>query len=202
MTALRGRRPQAGVTQKLNAVFGICRNDDVGSAGNGRDWIRWDGTKWSSVNSGTTNNLRGLWGTANNNLYFAGQAATLRKVGRHGIFRRSRFQQQSLAAIKRHPRSLANNIRVTGELGTLIRWNGTAWTVETAAHRATSTRSLTLTQPTHGSAATKQHQHLGRDHLDVETASDWRDLQLDLGIGLRGRLVPAKPVCSSATTAM
>lgn len=62
--------------QTLRAVW-IVAPSDVWAAGDGGTVIHYDGSAWTSVDSGTPNNLLAIWASGANNVWIGGQKATL-----------------------------------------------------------------------------------------------------------------------------
>jgi hypothetical protein len=108
---------------QLSGTWSAASNDvwAVGSAGT---IMRWNGTAWSSVWSGSTQDLTAVWGTSASDVWAVGAAGT--------ILHWTGFAWASLPSGTTNRLdavwgSSATDAWAVGVAGTILRWNGTAW---------------------------------------------------------------------------
>lgn len=93
---------------------GICRTDDGGET-------------WEEVASGVTATLRGVWGTAMNNVWAVGDGGVILRWNGTTWNTVASGVTANLQAIHGNG---AGNMLAVGENATVIRWNGTVWAAE------------------------------------------------------------------------
>jgi hypothetical protein len=129
----------SGTTQNLSAVWGWDANN-VWAAGAGGTILKWDGSAWTAQSSGSAAYLRGIFGTSKTNVWVVGQGSTLLKwdgsAWTPSVISGTPPGQVYLRAIWGTDE---NNLWAVGELsflgvsGVILRWNGTAWALDSAA---------------------------------------------------------------------
>lgn len=111
-------------TQSLNGIYGISTND-IWAVGSGGVIRHWNGTTWSTQNSGTTENLNAIHG--NGTLVFA--------VGDAGTVLRRNGATWTSESLPNNVNQNLNGIWVAGNgtaftvgaAGRTVRYNGTTW---------------------------------------------------------------------------
>ena len=119
-------------TSVLFSVYGFS-SSDVYAVGEGGLILHYDGITWTRIESGTTLPLFGLWGASGDDVWIVGGA-----VGTAGAAVVLRGARGSFATVDL-PAGLAPNVlfkthgfaaddvMMVGSEGTVLRWNGTAW---------------------------------------------------------------------------
>lgn len=107
----------------LRAVWGSSANDVwmVGSAGT---ILRWNGSAWSLLPAGSTNQLNAVWGTSASDVWIAGAAGTL--LHWNGTALTPVASGTSVELLGLGGTSAADAWAV-GSSGKILHWNGTAW---------------------------------------------------------------------------
>ncbi|MCR4317565.1 MAG: fibronectin type III domain-containing protein [Planctomycetes bacterium] len=132
------------VTAKFNDIYGFASNDVylVGAAGT---IVRYDGTTWNdqTTASGTTLDLYGVWGSSATNVYSVGapagttSAPTMLNSSNSGTTWTSIGAQLPSAVAGAYligiGGSSASEILAVGTGGTVVSYNGTAWSDLTAS---------------------------------------------------------------------
>jgi hypothetical protein len=111
---------------QLNGTWSAASNDvwAVGAAGT---VLRWNGTAWSSVWGGTTQELTAVWGTSASDIWAVGAVGT--------ILHWNGFNWSSFASGTTNRLEAVWGISTTdawavGAAGTILHWNGAAWTTQ------------------------------------------------------------------------
>ena len=109
-----------------HARFGIAGRSsaDVWAVGTGQTIMRWNGTAWSLVSSGTSFNVQSIWGSSATDAVAVGVAGTISRL-REGKW----VQTHALPVpvLNGVSGSSAANAWAVGDGGAMLRWNGTSW---------------------------------------------------------------------------
>ncbi|MBL9005778.1 MAG: Ig-like domain-containing protein [Myxococcales bacterium] len=89
--------------------------------------LRWNGSTWDPVPSGTTQNLLSIWGLDRNNIWAVGVGGVIVKWNGTSWAVQSSGTTQSLSAVWGWD---ANNVWAAGAGGTILKWDGSAWTAQ------------------------------------------------------------------------
>jgi hypothetical protein len=124
-----------GGTPLLNWVHAFGPND-IFSVGNGGTVIRYDGTSWTTIDSGVDRNLWGVWGASPDDVWAVGgngmedgQATIIRFDG-------STWSPVTMPTLER-PRvfawfkvwgTSASDVWIVGQRGAVVHWDGSALT--------------------------------------------------------------------------
>lgn len=111
---------------QLNAVWPFS-DSDVWVAGAGGKILHWDGVAWAAVASGTTQAISGLWGAADGTLWAVGSAGVVLKRPAGGSFA---AQAAGTTAQLNAVFGVGPDLWAVGN-GTILRFNGTAWSTTT-----------------------------------------------------------------------
>lgn len=107
----------------LNAVFAVA-SDEVYAVGDGGVALRYDGFAWASVQTGTQQNLNGVWGSGPGDVRFVGDfGAIVKYLGGREVSPMT----TSLRAIWG---TAKDDIWAVGESGTVLHYDGMSWQVE------------------------------------------------------------------------
>jgi hypothetical protein len=114
---------------ELQAVR-VLGNGEVWVAGETGLLIRWDGTRWSQVPTGTSQVLRALWSSSDTDVWAVGDAGTVLRWNGSALSAVPSGTTASLRAVwGRGPQ----DVWVVANDGAILRWNGTAFA---QAHKA------------------------------------------------------------------
>ena len=102
---------------------------DIFAVGPQATVMHYNGTSWTKLETGTTANLNAVWGSSPTNVFFAGSDVTGGIILRYNGtgFTSTNPSPHSLRSI--HGRS-PNEVYAVGDVGTIVRFNGTAWSTE------------------------------------------------------------------------
>jgi len=89
--------------------------------------LRWNGTSWDQVTSGTTQNLLAVWGLDRNNIWAVGVGGVIVKWNGTSWAVQSSGTTQSLSAVWGWD---ASNVWAAGANGTILKWDGSAWKMQ------------------------------------------------------------------------
>jgi hypothetical protein len=120
--------------QDLNAVWGTASSNVI-AVGDGGTILRYDGSNWGTMTSGTTRDLFGVWGTAANDVYAVGSNGTILHYNGTSWSSQTSGITQTIYGVWG---SAANDIFAVGAGGTILHSNGITWT----AMASNSTRDL------------------------------------------------------------
>jgi len=120
--------PDAGAPCRFDcgAIFYSCWVADSGVAYvGGEQFLYWDGSVWSTVDSGPDFDIYGIWGTAENSVWVAGESGIMYFF--NGVSWQSQYNgvYSTLSGI--HGRS-ADDVYSVGDGGVIIHWDGSSWT--------------------------------------------------------------------------
>ena len=120
-----------GSSAQLHTVWGSAP-DDVWAAGASGTLVHYDGSAWTPAASGVTGAIRRLWGNDAATIYAVADGPSsggtiLRYDGAQwGVVHST---DRPLRAI--HGRT-ADDVFAAGDVGTIVRWDGTAWLAESS----------------------------------------------------------------------
>ncbi len=86
--------------------------------------LHWNGSAWSSVSSGTTVELHGIWGSGANDVWVVGHAGTVLHWNGSAW---SGVTSGTTADLSSTWGSRANDVWAVGSPTEILHWNGTAW---------------------------------------------------------------------------
>lgn len=117
-----------GSPQVLRWVWASGPSDIFAAGGQGTV-MHYNGTSWAKLETGTTANLNAVWGSSPTNVFFAGSSASGGVILRYNGagFTSANPTPRALRSI--HGRS-PNEVYAVGDLGTIVRFDGTAWSAE------------------------------------------------------------------------
>ena len=95
--------------------------------------LRWNGSTWDPVPSGTTQNLLAIWGQDRNNIWAVGVGGVIVKWNGTTWAVHSSGTTQNLSAVWGWD---ANNVWAAGAGGTILKWDGSAWTAQSSGSAA------------------------------------------------------------------
>lgn len=106
----------------LSAVWGASASEiwTVGSRGVA---LRWNGSTWSQVATGTTQRLRGVWGRSASQVWMVGDAGTILYWNGFGFTAQASGTTESLAAVWGD----GTVVWAVGGRGTVLKWSGGGW---------------------------------------------------------------------------
>jgi len=115
---------------RLYDIFGFSENS-IFAVGDGDGWIlHYDGQSWKKIWFGFTEELKGIWGSSENNLY----AISFNKIYHYDGNLWSQVDYDfSGTFTKSISGSSANDIYVVGYQGDIYHFNGNSWTYNQAA---------------------------------------------------------------------
>ncbi|MBI2868234.1 MAG: hypothetical protein HYX96_00205 [Chloroflexi bacterium] len=121
--AFRGEVQRSGGAN-LNGVWGSSARD-VFAVGDGGTILRYDGTSWSAMTSGTSSPLTGIWGSGRNSIFAVGGSGT--------ILRYDGSSWQGMASgtdayLRDVWGTSARDVFAVGSGGTILHYDGTSWT--------------------------------------------------------------------------
>ena len=123
-----------GQTPALIWVFGFAP-DDVYAVGERGAFIHYNGTVWERLDSNTSKTLWGAWGPAPDDLWMVGgNIGSGRITIRHWNGTESEVFEVDTAEYAENVHSLfkvwgdGTNVYAVGQLGTVLRYDGSAWT--------------------------------------------------------------------------
>lgn len=134
----------SGTTANIHAIWGAAPND-IWAAGVGGMLLHYDGMSWQSAPSPTNQSLYGLWGSSASDIWAAGDNGTVLHLVQ-GTWQIVPVPTQA------HLRSLwgagkyalwvvggygVNERDMSGNTGTILRFNGTSWDVTIAEGQRT-----------------------------------------------------------------
>ena len=118
-----------GTFAGLNAVWNRSPSDVLAVGDNGVI-LHFDGTRWITESSGTTQNLRAVWGLAGTGPAFAvGDGGTILRNDGNGWTAQTSGTTQLLTAICG---ASATDVFAVGGGGTILHYNGTTWMPQTS----------------------------------------------------------------------
>jgi trimeric autotransporter adhesin len=117
-----------GSAQGLLSVW-ASGPSDVFAAGELGTVMHYDGTSWTRLTTGTTGTLHSVWGASPTNVFFVGADANGGLALRYNGASFSSSNPASRALRGVHGRS-PNEVYAVGDAGTIIRFNGSAWSSE------------------------------------------------------------------------
>lgn len=103
--------------------FGPC---DVWAVGWGGTVLRFDGTTWQLVPSGTTEYLHGVWGSSANDVWAVGRGGFVVHWDGTKWTQVSVDTSNELFAVRARS---STDVWVAGAYGLVLHWNGTTWAV-------------------------------------------------------------------------
>ncbi|MBN2099088.1 MAG: hypothetical protein JW753_05765 [Dehalococcoidia bacterium] len=109
--------------QDLNGIWG-SDSSHVYAVGTSGRIMRYNGSAWGTMSSGTTRELYGVWGTAWNNVYAVGASGTILRYNGTSWSSMSSGTTQTLYGIWG---SAEDDIYAVGAGGTIQHYNGTSW---------------------------------------------------------------------------
>ena len=98
---------------------------DVWAVGDYGTIQHWDGTAWSCVWSGTTDNLYSVWGTSASDIWAVGQFGTIKHWDGSAWTKVPSGTTNGLTNVWGNG---ASDIWAVGNSGTIVHWDGSAWT--------------------------------------------------------------------------
>lgn len=121
----------------LNWIHGFGPSD-ITVVGNQGTVLRFDGSTWSAQDSGTTENLWGVWGAAPDDLWAVGGSGFPEATPTVLHYDGTAWSTQTLPTLIRANvhglfkvwGSSADNVYVVGQRGVVLHWDGAAWTEE------------------------------------------------------------------------
>jgi trimeric autotransporter adhesin len=123
-----------GSPQRLHSIWASGPND-VFAAGEVGTVMHYDGASWTRLATGTTGSLQAAWGASSGNVFFVGSDPNGGLVLRYNgtSFSTSNPTSRGLRGV--HGRS-PNEVYAVGAGGTIIRFDGTAWSAEASGVNA------------------------------------------------------------------
>lgn len=120
---------ESGVTENLNAVWGVSYSETEKifksyAVGNAGIIIVYDGTDCTVMSSGTTKNLWGIWGSADDDIFAVGTSGTIIHYNGSAWSAMDSGTTKSLMAVWG---TASNNVYAAGFNGTILHYNGSAW---------------------------------------------------------------------------
>jgi hypothetical protein len=116
----------------LNAVWSTSPSD-AWAVGNAGTILRWNGSAWSSVASGTTSDLLAVWGSSSTDVWAVGRSGTIRRWNGTAWTSVPSGTSTDLRAVwgTSSTNVWAAGIQsgFIGSSGVILRWNGTAWSL-------------------------------------------------------------------------
>jgi hypothetical protein len=106
----------------LFAVWGASASD-VWAAGARGVALRWNGSEWKQVGTGTTQRLRGVWGRSASQVWLVGDAGTILYWNGLGFAVQASGTTESLAGVWGD----GTVVWAVGERGTLLKWSAGSW---------------------------------------------------------------------------
>ena len=121
-------------TPDLNDTWGSTsmsdgKANDVFAVGLGGIILHYDGTDWSSMTSGTTNDLRGVWGSAGNDVFAVGAGGTILHYDGSAWSSMTSGTTNDLRGVWG---SAGNDVFAVGAGGTILHYDGSAWSSMTS----------------------------------------------------------------------
>ena len=112
-------------------IFGIWGSSatNIFAVGNAGAILRYTGYGWSSMTSGTTNNLYGVWGSSANDVFAVGDAGTIRHYNGTSWSTSTSGTTNELRDVWG---TAYNNVYAVGASGTILHYNGTSWHTDTS----------------------------------------------------------------------
>jgi hypothetical protein len=112
-----------------NDLYAVWGNgpSDMWAAGQYGTVIRYDGTNWTGMVTGSQAGLRGIWGTGSSNMWTVGNGGTILHWDGTSWKTVSSPTTQMLRSVWG---TSPGNAWTVGTGGTILRWNGSAWTPE------------------------------------------------------------------------
>jgi hypothetical protein len=117
-----------GSPQRLHSIWASGPND-VFAAGELGTVMHYDGASWTKLATGTTGALQAVWGASSTNVFFVGSDLNGGLVLRYNGTSFSAANPTSRGLTSVHGRS-PNEVYAVGAGGTIIRFNGSAWSAE------------------------------------------------------------------------
>ncbi|MBN1342486.1 MAG: hypothetical protein JXQ73_07390 [Phycisphaerae bacterium] len=109
--------------EPINGLWGTA-SDNVFAVGYYGVILRYDGSTWSTMTSGTTISLRDVWGTGPNDVFAVGYGGTILRYNGATWSPMTSGTTRGLYAVWG---SAANDVFAAGESGTVLHYDGTAW---------------------------------------------------------------------------
>jgi len=114
--------------QNLNGIWGAAANDIFAVGASGRI-MRYNGTSWSAMTSGTTETLYGVWGTSASDVYAAGASGTILHFdGTSWSAMTSNSERNLYGAWGTSSTNVYAVGESTGKASTILHWDGVEWT--------------------------------------------------------------------------
>jgi hypothetical protein len=109
-----------------NPIYGVWGSavNDIFVVGQNGSLMRYNGTTWNLMTSGTTSTLRGIWGNDASNIFAVGMSGAIIRYNGTAWSTMSSGSTVSLYGIWG---SGVADIYAAGDSGTIIHWNGTTW---------------------------------------------------------------------------
>ena len=113
-----------GTVKALRGIWGASASN-VFAVGDNGTILRFNGSKWTIMNSETLENLTAVWGVAGSSIVFAvGDNGTILRYNGKGWTVMSSTSDAKLYNVWG---TASNNVYAVGQYGALLRFNGTAW---------------------------------------------------------------------------
>jgi photosystem II stability/assembly factor-like uncharacterized protein len=112
-------------TRQLDGVW-CSPNGDVFAVGDGGTILRYNGTYWSPMTSGTTEHLHGVWGNSAGDVFAVGDNGTILRYNGTYWSPMTSSTDRNLYAVWG---SSSDNVFAVGESGTILRYNGISWSL-------------------------------------------------------------------------
>jgi photosystem II stability/assembly factor-like uncharacterized protein len=112
----------------INGIWGSASNNVFAVGASGRI-MRWNGSAWGTMTSGTTNTLYGVWGSASNNVFAVGASGTIRRWNGSAWNSMTSGTTQTLYGVWG---TSASDVFALGANGTIRHYNGTSWSAMTS----------------------------------------------------------------------
>jgi len=112
-----------GPDKNLYGVWG-CSSIDVFAVGASGTIVRYNGSGWIPMSSGTTQNLNGVWGSGPNDIFAVGNAGTIIRYNGSSWSSMSSGTSNKLNGVWG---SSSIDVFAVGASGTIVRYNGTNW---------------------------------------------------------------------------
>jgi predicted membrane protein len=112
----------------IRATHGVSHSD-LWAVGTNGSALKWDGSSWSTYETGTTETLYGVWAVATDDVWMVGANGT---VLHWDGFQINTIDTDGLTANLYGVSSVSGRTYIVGSSGQIIEWDGTDFTVRTS----------------------------------------------------------------------